>query len=194
MLSLAFDVAQFRFDLGLRQSAVGCQFKQVLLACIERSQLRGELLMEEPSGSLLFTNGLGDVSADVGDEGRTEPHTGIVALDGILDVDDVDVRSPAGAVLPVAAEEVQVFGATSIDCALEDQALGDARLPTPLAEERSLEVVVVHPTTLTRNGAGFDDLLYAFEEVFADERLVTPLELIALVGDVADVVAVAQHV
>ncbi|MGW1679996.1 hypothetical protein [Saccharopolyspora sp. NPDC002376] len=42
---MAFDVAQLRFDLGLRQGAVGCQVDQVLLLGIEFLELVLELLV-----------------------------------------------------------------------------------------------------------------------------------------------------
>ncbi|MFF5498976.1 hypothetical protein [Streptomyces aquilus] len=72
--------------------------------------------------------------------------------------------------------------------------MGDAGQPAAFAEERPLEVVVVHTTTLSGDGAGFDDVLNSFEKFFADERLVAPFELLALVDDVADVIAVTKHV
>ncbi len=42
-------------------------------------------------------------------------------------------------------------------------------------------------------GPGFEDLLDVVEEVLVDQRLVSALHLLALVDDVAEVVAVAQH-
>lgn len=42
-------------------------------------------------------------------------------------------------------------------------------------------------------GAGLNGVLYTAENVFVDERLVTPVDLFTLVAHVAEVVSVAQH-
>ncbi len=45
----------------------------------------------------------------------------------------------------------------------------------------------------SRRGAGFEEILDAIEEVIVDERLVAPLDLLAIDFHVPEVVAVPQH-
>nr|WP_280452349.1 hypothetical protein [Nocardia cyriacigeorgica] len=52
---------------------------------------------------------------------------------------------------------------------------------------------MVNPSAFVGVGPGFEDLLDVVEEVLVDQRLVSALHLLALVDDVAEVVAVAQH-
>ncbi|HUY44600.1 MAG TPA: hypothetical protein VMV92_02575 [Streptosporangiaceae bacterium] len=133
------------------------------------------------------------MGTDVGNEARAEPDQRVVVLDRHLDPDDVDVWCRAAAVLLVAAEEVGVLGAARVDGVLDDQPLGDAGLLAPAAKERALEVVVVDPAALPGSRAGLDDVLDALEEVLVDERLVPSVDLLAFVGDDAEVVPVAEH-
>ncbi|WP_246382572.1 hypothetical protein [Prauserella isguenensis] len=124
MPSLAFDVAELGFDLGLRQGAVGCQVDHVLLLGVEFGELGGELLVQQPCGLFLFTDDGVDLGSHVADERLAEADRGVVPFDGVLDEFGVDVRGVAGAVLPVAAEEVQVLGPLGVDGALDDHPLG----------------------------------------------------------------------
>jgi hypothetical protein len=149
--------------------------------------------VEEPGGGFFVLKRGGDVGTDVGDEVGAEPNGGVVRFDGVLDADDVDVRGGAGAVLLVAAEEVGVFAASGIDGVLDDQALSDPGLITAATEQGPFQVMVVHATTFSGGRARVDDELDALEEVDVDEGLVASFDLLAVVGDVAEVVAVAQH-
>nr|WP_067667127.1 hypothetical protein [Nocardia miyunensis] len=131
--------------------------------------------------------------ADFQDELRAEANSGVVGFDRVFDERDVDVRCVAGAVLSVAAEEVGVFGAPGLDDVLDDHALSDADSFTALAEQRPLQVVVMHPPTLAGCGARVDDVLNPFEQVFVDQGLVAAPDFLVVVVHVTEVVAVPQH-
>lgn len=64
---------------------------------------------------------------------------------------------------------------------------------TASTEERSLEVVVVDATAFLCRHARFEDLLDCVEEILIDEWFVPPLDFFAVVLDVSEVVAIAQH-
>lgn len=191
--SLAFDVAELGFDLGLRQGAVGCEVDQVLLLGVEFGELAGQLLVQQSCGFLLFADDGVDLGSDIADERLAEADRGVVPFDGVLNQFGVDVWGVAGAVLPVAAKEVQVFGPLGVPGALDDHPLGNPGSSAAPAEQRALEVVVVHPPPLLGRGPGVDPVLNPVEEVFVYQRLVPTSDLFALVGHVADVVAVPQH-
>ncbi|WUI92044.1 hypothetical protein OHB21_13010 [Nocardia puris] len=187
------DVAELGFDLGLRKGGVGGQVDEVLFLGVECLQLGGQLLLEEPIGGLLSVDGFGDLVADAGDEVAAESDRRVVRLDGVFDECDVDVGRVAGALLFVAAEEVEVFVAVSVGCSLDDHPPDGSGPLAASAEQGSFEVVVVDSSAFVGVGAGFEDLLDVVEEVLVDQRLVSALHLLALVDDVAEVVAVAQH-
>nr|WP_264766399.1 hypothetical protein [Nocardia macrotermitis] len=111
------------------------------------------MFVQEPFGGVLFLDYASDVGADFEDELRAEPDGGVVGLHGVLDEGDVHVWRVAGAVLFVAAEEVGVLGASAVDGVLEDHALGDAASFAALAEQGSLQVVVVHSSAFLGCGA-----------------------------------------
>nr|WP_040827960.1 hypothetical protein [Nocardia jiangxiensis] len=90
--------------------------------------------------------------ADFEDELWVEPDGDVVGFDRVFDEGDVDVRCVTGAVPSVAAEEVGVLGASGFDGVLEGHALGDASAFAARAVQGSLQVVVVHPSTLTGSG------------------------------------------
>ncbi len=52
---------------------------------------------------------------------------------------------------------------------------------------------MVDAAALTGGRAGLDDVLDPLEQVFVDECLVPPVDLLAFVGDDAEVVPVAEH-
>ncbi|WP_342029825.1 hypothetical protein [Amycolatopsis rubida] len=116
-----------------------------------------------------------------------------MALNCVLDERDIDVGCLAQPLLPAAAEEVQVLGALRVDGALDDHPSLDAVALAASAEERALEVVVVDATAFLCRHARFEDLLDGVEEVLVDEGLVPPLDFFAVVLDVSEVVAIAQH-
>nr|WP_246143183.1 hypothetical protein [Actinacidiphila oryziradicis] len=195
-MALALDVVEFGLDLGLWQRTVGGEVDQVLFSPVEGSELSGQLVMQESGGGFFGAYGLFEVCTHVGDEAGAEADAGVVLLDGLLDVGDADVRSIAGALLAVAAEEVEVLGATRIvDRALDDHPLGDVCCSfATSAEQGALEVVVVGAAALACDTTGLDGVLDALEEGVVDECFVASLDLFTLVRDVPDVVPVAEHV
>ncbi|MEC3979628.1 hypothetical protein QMK34_30675 [Amycolatopsis sp. H20-H5] len=180
---------------GLRHCGVGCgdEVDEVVLLDIERTQLGLELAVQEAGSGFFVGDGGADVAADFGDEVGLEADGSVVSLDGVLDPDDVDMRGGTGAVLFVAAEEVGVFAAPAVDGVLDDHALGDAGSLAVAAEQRTLEVVVVDAPMFSSGGAGVEDVLDVVEQVRADEGFVASLVFLAVVGDVAEVVAVVEH-
>ncbi|MGA8115665.1 MAG: hypothetical protein WCA46_18555 [Actinocatenispora sp.] len=131
--------------------------------------------------------------AHFSDEGLAEANRRVVPLYGVLDERDVDVRGLARALLPASAEEVRVLGALRVGGLLDDHSPLDALAPTAPAEERSFEVVVVHAAAFFCGRSGVEDLLDGVEEILVDEWLVPSLDFFAVVVDVAEVVAIAQH-
>ncbi|WP_235038819.1 hypothetical protein [Kibdelosporangium aridum] len=123
-LTLSLDIAKLLFDLGLRDRlvAIGHQVDQVGFLDVEGMYLSRELSVEEPGCCLLIFERLGDVAANVGDEAGGKSDGGVVRLDGVLDMDDIDVRARTRAVLLVTAEEVGVLGAARVDGVLNDHA------------------------------------------------------------------------
>ncbi|MGY6655329.1 hypothetical protein ACXIZN_24515 [Amycolatopsis sp. TRM77291] len=114
-----FDVAELGLHLGLRQGAVGGEVDQVLLLRVELPQLTGKLLVQQTRGGFLLVDDGVDVRADLRDVFRAEPHAGVVALDRLLDLVDVDMRARAKALALVPAEEVQVLVPVAIYGALD---------------------------------------------------------------------------
>nr|WP_228809391.1 hypothetical protein [Nocardia farcinica] len=191
--ALAGDVAQLLLDLGPRQRAVGGEVDQVLLLRVEFLELCGDLLAQQACGLFLLAEHGIDLVAHVSDERLAEANRGVVALNRVLDECDVDVGCLAQPLLPAAAEEVQVLRALRVDGPLDDHPPLDAVALAASTEERSLEVVVVDATAFLCRHARFEDLLDGVEEVLVDEGLVSPLDFFAVVLDVSEVVAIAQH-
>ena len=187
------DVPELLLDLQDRQGGVGGKVEQVRLFGVQGVQLGGELALEEAGGCFLVGQGGGDVLAEVVDELGAEPDGGVVGLDGVFDADDVDVRRGTGAPLLVAAEEVRVGGAAGVDGVLNDELLGDLLVAAASAEQAAFEVVVVADPAFLGLYPRFEEVLDAAEEVLLDQGFMASLELFALVGDDAEVVAVAQH-
>ncbi|HEY3684251.1 MAG TPA: hypothetical protein VGL93_14540 [Streptosporangiaceae bacterium] len=132
------------------------------------------------------------MGANLGDERRTEPNSGVVVLDRLFQMRHVDVWRVAGAVVASSTEEVQIDRVVAVDRVLHDHALGDAGSAAAAAEQRPLEVMVVYSTAFLGGRAGLDDLLDLLEQFLADEGLVPTFVLLALVHEVADVVTVTQ--
>jgi hypothetical protein len=118
---------------------------------------------------------------------------GVVALDGVFSDGDVDVWGWAVALLAVAAEEAGVFVAAAGDGVLDDHPSSGAGLVAVSAVQGAFEVVMVRPPPLSGGGAGVEDGLDAVEQELVDEWFVAPGKFFAAVGDVSEVVAVAQH-
>lgn len=193
MPALAVDLPQLGSDLGLGGSTRG-QIDEVVLLGVEGLEFSGELLVQEPCSLLLVGDGLVDVGADLGDEARTESNACIVCLHRLLDERCADVCRCAGTIAATSTEEVDVLVTAGIDDWLHGQALGDPSLLAVSAEHRTLEVVVVDAAAFAGDGPGVEDVLDAVEELLVDERLVAPLDLLVLVEDIPNVVAVAQEV
>jgi len=109
--------------------------------------------VQQTRGSLLVLESGGDMSADVCDEAGTESDGRVVPLDRFFDVEDVDMRRVAAAGLFVPAEEVGVRVPARVDGVLDDHARGGAVLPAATAEQRPLEVMVMHASTLLCGGS-----------------------------------------
>ncbi|HEX7661632.1 MAG TPA: hypothetical protein VF444_19335 [Pseudonocardiaceae bacterium] len=197
MLALVLDVPQLGVDLGNggREPGVGGggQVDQVVFLDIKRSELAGELSVEQSSGCFFVFQCLGDVRADAGDELGAEPQGGVVSFDGFFDAQDVDVWGVTGAGLFVPAEEVGVLAAVPVDDVLDDHSSDPAGLLAASAEDAAFQVVVVDSAAFCRSGAGVQKLLDTVEQARVDERLVTALVLLAVMCDEAEVVTVAEH-
>ncbi|MCC9710220.1 hypothetical protein E4N62_36135 [Streptomyces sp. MNU76] len=151
--------------------------------------------MQKLGRRLLLTDGLRQVCPYVGDELRAEAHAGVVILDSFLQAADVDVRQLAGVAVAPGAEEVGVDVAVTVLGVREDHAaLGAAEVLATPAEQRALEVVVVHPTPFVGHAARLKDVLYPLEQLVVDEVLVPSLVLLAFEPYEPDVVPVPQHV
>ncbi|RQM31877.1 hypothetical protein TN91_23615 [Rhodococcus ruber] len=122
-----------------------------------------------------------------------EPESAVVIDDGVLDQLDGQVRHVAVAILPPPAYEVGVAGAVVASHRVVDQARGAASPSTAVTEQHALEVVLVNPVAVAPGAAGFKHVLDPVEQLLADDRLVPPWIDLALVGDEADVVWIAQH-
>lgn len=93
------------------------------------------------------------------------------------------------------AEEVEVFGLVPPDSALDKHSVvGDAALHVALTtEDAALEATLVDALAFSGVAAVFEDVLDAHEEFTVDDRFVASVEGFVLVGDLADVVTVAQE-
>ncbi|WP_231640631.1 hypothetical protein [Nocardiopsis sp. NRRL B-16309] len=128
------------------------------------------------------------------DEGGRESHGGVVGFDRLLQPRHIDVRRVAAAGLVGDTEEVGVLGAVPVGGLLDDHAaVYPAGAAAVTAQERALEVVVVLAPPLLGGRAAIRDGLHPIEQLHVHQRLMPPGVLLALVGDVADVVAVAQY-
>ncbi|MBB5083760.1 hypothetical protein HNR40_009265 [Nonomuraea endophytica] len=134
-------------------------------------------------------HGCVEAGGDAFAQARGQRDRGVVGFDGLLDVEDGEVRQVAGALLTAAAHEVEIDRPRLAPTRREDEPGLAAMAP-----KGALEVVVV----LAGSGAGAaldeQDLLYAVEEFLADQGFVSASVLDALVSDEAQVVAVSEHV
>ena len=116
-----------------------------------------------------------------------------VALDGVFGDRDVHVWGCAVALLSVAAREVGVLVAAAGDGVLDDHPSAGACLVAMPAVQGALKVVVMYSSSLSGGCAGVEGGLDAVEQVLVDEWFVAPTKFFVSVGDVAEVVVVAQH-
>nr|WP_236572197.1 hypothetical protein [Nocardiopsis sp. FR4] len=134
------------------------------------------------------------MSAYLLDEGGCESHGGVVGFDRFLQTHHVDVWGAAAAGLVGDAEEVHVLGAVPVGGLLDDHAaVHAAGAMAVTAQERTLEVVVMLTSSFVSSRATVRDGLHPVEQLHVDQRLMPSRVLLALVGDIADVVAVTQH-
>ncbi|HTL42098.1 MAG TPA: hypothetical protein VL294_11555 [Pseudolysinimonas sp.] len=191
--AFGFDRAEPVLDLDVGDVGVAEQVEQVLFLRVEGRELVFELAAQESLGVVLVGDGVDHERAHGFEELGVVVLGLVEVLDGVLDAPDV-VEGLAAAIAPVGAEEVEVLAAVAALGALQDEALLDAALvPAFTAEHGALEVVVMFPAPLRRVAAGADDALHPVEQFLLDERFVPAGVLLTLVADVAEVVAVAQH-
>nr|WP_235828377.1 hypothetical protein [Actinomadura rubteroloni] len=193
LAALRLNLPQFALDLFLGQFPVRRQVEQVVLLRIEGRELRAELLVQEAGTRLLLRDGLVQVRPHRRHERRSKADRVVVRFDQFLQLHRVDVRCHAEPRLPSPAEEVEVRRPMPVRRLLHDEAASFTLGRTRPAEQRPLEVVVVDATELVGGGPCFDDFLHAVEEVLVDDGVVPARVDLALVDDVAEVVAVTQH-
>jgi hypothetical protein len=112
----------------------------------------------------------------------------VVPLYGILDVANTEVRKIALVVLASSTDEVEV------EIAALALATHDDEPPlASVAPHSALEVVVVDAVTGSASPSHGTHVLHAVEELLADQRLVPALVLDAVIGDVTEVVPIAEH-
>ncbi|WSG15517.1 hypothetical protein OIE66_01025 [Nonomuraea sp. NBC_01738] len=90
--------------------------------------------------------------------------------------------------MAATAHVVQILGAVLAPARHDDQAMFAA-----VAPDRALEVVVVLAGADARPVLVEQNLLDAVEQLWFDDRLVTPLVLHVALGDESQVVAITQH-
>nr|WP_310412864.1 hypothetical protein [Catenuloplanes niger] len=113
----------------------------------------------------------------------------VVVPDRVLDAGDRQVREVADVALPAPAEVVEVVRA-GVALAPHDHEPALAAM-TP---DGALEVMVVRPLPDTARAPRFEHLLHPLERLGIDQRFVAPAVLLPSVGDIAEVVAVAEQV
>nr|WP_062950481.1 hypothetical protein [Brachybacterium sp. sponge] len=145
-------------------------------------------------GDLVVQRGL-DVAADGGDERGTEAYGLVVLGDGVFDPVDAGVRRVAEVVLDPSADEVSVVGvAVPAGGAHEDHSPVDVLFEAALsAPDGAFEVVVVALAAFAGVAAFVHELLHLVEQVLFDEGFVSAGVGLALVADLAEEVAVAEH-
>nr|WP_229730331.1 hypothetical protein [Microbacterium sorbitolivorans] len=181
-------------DALLRESAVCGKVDEVIFLSLERLEVGGQLLTAQCFGFMLVVDTLGEHVPDAVDELFAELDGPVVRFERRFDVRDADIRGIARAVLDSAAEEVPVLFPVAIDGALLDEASVHSTLDTAVAApERPFEVVRMDTVALARRGARLQNCLDFFEEVFVDDRLVATRQVLALILDLTEVVAVSEH-
>lgn len=146
--------------------------------------------MEQLGGVVLVGDVLMQRCSDRFGELGIEADRGVVAQDGGLDLVHVHVGLGAGGFLAAPAEEVPVGAAVALRSGHDHSGLAALVMAAP-APQRALEVVVRLALSLAGGAAAVEDLLDLVEDLRRDKGLVTALVLDAVVGDVAEVVAVA---
>ncbi|TDD62028.1 hypothetical protein E1263_05295 [Kribbella antibiotica] len=109
MGALAFEAAELFLDLGLRHAAVGGHVQQVVLFRIEGLDLGLELLFEQAGSPLVVRQSGGHMGSGLLYELPAKSHCPVDPLDGVLDLDHVDVAAGAVVGPHVRAEEVLVL-------------------------------------------------------------------------------------
>nr|WP_244946339.1 hypothetical protein [Microbacterium saccharophilum] len=193
-LSLAADFSKaFSYAL-LWERAVGREVEEVILFRLKRLQPVLELATSKVLGVRLITERGFEVLAHNLDELGAELDGLVVLFDCGFDVVDVHVGCVAGAVLGAAAEEVPVLAAVPSDGALLDEAsVGLPFEAAVSAPQAALEVMRVDTATLVGDATSAEHALDMVEQPLVNERFVPAFVDLAFVGDLTDVVPVAEH-
>ncbi|HUD05456.1 MAG TPA: hypothetical protein VMR18_00845 [Candidatus Saccharimonadales bacterium] len=117
---------------------------------------------------------------------------GVEAFKCRLDFFSVAVAGQAQVLLLANTEEVQIT-ATSTIRPCKDHPRLDPLLVAGSAPQMPLQVVVVLALALAVAAPLVEDGLNLCEQLVADQRLVAPLDHLSLVGDVAEVIRIAQQ-
>ncbi|WP_232234967.1 MULTISPECIES: hypothetical protein [Frankia] len=125
-----------------------------------------------------------DRRAEVG----RQPDVDVEVLDGPFDPADGHVWQVALVIEPALADVVEVPDAALALARHDDQPPSATVTP-----DQTLQVVIMSPVPRAGPPLGVQHPLYPVEELLGDQRLVPPLVLLAVVADVAEVVAVTQH-
>src|SRR4051812_42923946 len=99
----------------------------------------------------------------------------------------------ADVVLPASALEVVVERAVAAAGFGVDESRGATQLVAAGAAQYSFEVVVVDSVASAALAAGIEDVLHPAEECLVNDGFVATVVKVALVGDLAEVIGVAQH-
>nr|WP_228567139.1 hypothetical protein [Nocardia sp. SYP-A9097] len=150
--------------------------------------------MRVTDGGLFVGDDLFQEFSALGSEIGRELERAIVLDHCLLDPFDRQAREVAQPLFAPAAGEVRVLVAGAICRLVEDK---PRRVPRPAAadaRQRALEIVVVNAVAISIGAAVPKNILNAFVELVADQRLMASRVDLAFPRDVSDVVRIAQHV
>ncbi|HVX20468.1 MAG TPA: hypothetical protein VHB02_03900 [Acidimicrobiales bacterium] len=156
-------------------------------------QLEGQVIPAQFGCRLALRQDVFDLASEPGHEVRGHPETLVLLLDGLLDPVHVPVPGGADVLLPAPAEEVEVLVTAPVGRLLDDDPVVPAGLLAGPAPQQSLEVVVVDALPDTPTAPGGHHFLHPFEQLGRHQPLVPTRELLTLVGDVAQVIAILKH-
>lgn len=174
-----------------RHAAFCCKVDQVLLLLVQSIQLCLQLLGEYPSRLLTLVQSFTQRRPDRVGQLRVEADDRVNPFHRHLYSIAFQVAGITEVLLPASAEEVAVATAVALAPLHQNPRL-DALFVTAPAPHRALQEVVVVALTLATSAALAHDRLNPFEQFDADQRLMTTLDDLALVGDISDVVRIAE--
>ncbi|WP_233489124.1 hypothetical protein [Blastococcus sp. TF02-09] len=190
-LPVLLQLGEPRADLGDGQGALGSQVDQALLGAAQARQLGVEVAAQLARGALLIGHRLAHPGLDAGREVRRQGQVGVLALDGVLNPLDTEVRQVADAFLAAPTEEVEVGPAAPLALG-QDQPMLPPGLLAAAAEEHALEEVRVDVVAGAPPGAQVGDFLDPLKEPLVNERVMPTGVEGALVDQDAGVVGVGQ--